>query len=348
MSFIAIGTIGGLTLGAGGLALGTVGAFMGDEGGSKGTGTDPYAEMGLRQLLNEYNAAKANFQEVLKSKPWKVDAGEMERAQKLIPQLDEAIASQDMNKAHEIITQMPYFEQMYRDQIIFKYPQLSQMLQKTALTWGHGLRTPSEEKLWEDVTGSSRRGLGREKDLALEEADRLAAMAGRPGTAGGEHAAIIDKYLRAYGEQEKSIRSENTLALLDKIEKGMGLATAERAYGSAAVEQAYNRKVQAQTLVNQLVTALASSSVGARTPSSGGSGGPSATSRGLTKLGADLSAFGGNITGMSMNAAQNRDFNKALDKLIPVAPIESSQASLYNAGAGGTQKFNLAFDNFFK
>ena len=99
--------------------------------------------------------------------------------------------------------------------------------------------------------GSSRRMLGRERDENLRRAERMAILRGRPGLAAGEAARITGDYLKAYGEQEKQIRIQETQDLLRYMVMGSEMLTQERAYGAGQVQQAIQNKLNAQQLVNQ-------------------------------------------------------------------------------------------------
>jgi len=261
MSFVAIGVIGGLTIGAGGLALGTVGALTGPD--QKKAEPNPYALQALNQIMAEYHSVKREYQDIIKAKPWVVDQNELVKSERLMGQIDDAVDTGDVQSAVSLIRELPYFEQMYKDQIIYKHPHLTKMLQATAMTWAYGLPMPEEERLWKDVVGSSRRALGEEKEAALREAERIAAMSGRGGVSLGEHEAIIENYLRSYGEQEKDIRTKEIEDQWRRMDKGINLARGEREYGRSAVEDAWNKKMQVSSLTAQLASAMGGASAAA-------------------------------------------------------------------------------------
>jgi len=232
-----------------------MGGLMGKEKEQK-TESNPYAIQAFNQLMAEYHAVKREYQDIIKAKPWVVDQNELVRSERLMGQIDEAVDIGDVQAAASLIRELPYFEQMYEDRIIYKHPHLSKLLQTTAMTWAYGLPMPEEERLRANLWGSSRRALGEEKEAAIREAERIAAMSGRGGVSLGEHEAIIENYLRSYGEQEKDIRTKEIEDQWRRMDKGINLARGEREYGRSAVNDAWNKKMQVSSLTGQLASSL--------------------------------------------------------------------------------------------
>jgi len=319
----------GAILGASAIAAG--GAIAGGAMGGQKKQKDkqnPQAVQLFNTIMAEYAATKKQFRDIITSKPWQVDMEEVQRAQKLMPEIDAAIKNGDVAGAASMIGELPYFETLYKDRILFKMPHISKTLQDMGMTWAKGLRTPAQERLWEDLTGSSRRMLGKERDSSMRQAERLGALAGRPGVAPGEAQEITDSYLRAYGENEKNIRTQNTQDLLTQMVTGAGMLEGERAYGAGQVQQGTQNKMNVQQLINQILSAAGSSAAASRP--TGGS--PSTKGAALGQGISDASQFiaGGVESGAGISLMQDLLNRKSTDKNVAASFDSGSFQDFYD------------------
>jgi len=307
---MAVATGGGLGLGsalgigAGSAAAGGLLGFLGSLFGAKPKQKDPkmmYNQYGIaafNEIMRSLDRAQYFWQEALEGKPWLINTDEQKRADKGIKDIQSLIREGKFEDADRILETLPYFGQLYTDQLVYKSPVFSPLLQTQAVRDMLGIYSPTEERRLEDMTGSSRRMLGEQKQQALDEADRLAALSGRGGAAPAEHLQIIDKYLRTYGDQEKDIRNMLAGVLADKMLRGTQVAQQQQSFGRESVALGHQYKSDAQSAINQILSLLpgaAQSTVaggGAYRPDSGGQT-RQALGAGFNTLGAAAENIGG-------------------------------------------------------